>query len=316
MANAYERWSDRTGSKAANNADVGVRVFDITDATSEADCYTATLVLSDLGGANVPVLNEVDPRNSRRKANSLVTSRPGLNLYRLTVGYAIPVNGGSFPDTEDNPLTQPTRWSFQRSKTVEQVDRDKDGNAIANSNKESFANGAQRTYTQRILEARRYESVYDAATAEVFEDSVNNATFNGPGVNFGAGTVKCNIISPVGEFTTSSPYLEILYQFEIRPDGWKTRILDEGTKGRTSDATYVFLYTETGDKITTPVRLNGGGNPIDSASYKLGNAAGTVAGASDPAAPAGATIEATPDGLAVFLRYGLYPERNLNALGL
>ena len=315
MANAYERWSDRTGSKAANNADVGVRVFDITDATSEADCYAATLVLSDLGGANVPVLNEVDPRNSKRKVNSLAVSQPGWNLYRLAVGYAIPPNG-SFSDTEDNPLTQPTRWSFQRSKTVEQVDRDKDGNAIITSNLVPFANGAQRTYTQRILEARRFESAYDAATAEVFEDSVNNATFNGPGVSFGSGTVKCNIISPVGEYTTSSPYLEILYQFEIRPDGWKTRQLDEGVMGRDAGGQFLPLYAKNGDKVTSPVLLNGGGNPIEVASYLLGNPTTTIPGASAPASPTGSTVEASPDGKATFLRYSLYPERNLNALGL
>jgi hypothetical protein len=319
MANAYERWSERTGTKSANNSDVGVRVFDITGAATEADCYTADLVLTDLSNptGKVPVLNEVDPRNSRRKVNSLAVSTVGLNLLRLTVGYAIPVNGDSFDGTDTNPLTEPVRWSWQRSKVIESIDRDKDGNPIVNSNRMPFANGAQRTYTQRILEARRNEATYPAALAEAFEDTVNTNTFSGPpGVSFGAGKVKCNIITVLGEYSSTSPYVEVLYQFEIRPDGWATRQLDEGAMGRDSDGNFLPLYSLNGDKVTAPVLLNGGGNPVDSTSYKLGSPTDTIAGASDPNPPPGATIETAPGGEAAFLRYKVYNEADLSVLAL
>lgn len=321
MANAYERWSERTGSKAANNADIGVRVFDITGATSEADCYTATLVLTDLSNptGKVPVFNEVDPRNERRRVNSRVVTSAGLNLMRLTVGYAIPPNGlheGDGEGEDANPLALPARWSWSRSKTVETVDRDRLGNPIVNSNGEPFENGAQRTFTNRILEARRFESVYPAALAEVYEDTVNSETFNGPqGVGFGAGTVKCNIVTVVGEYSDNSPYVEVLYQFEIKADGWKTRQLDMGTKGRDSNGGMLPLYHTNGDKVTAPVLLDGGGVPIDDYSFSLGDHTGNIVPVSgDP--PPGAEVEVAPGGIAAFLRYELYDPIDLNTLGL
>ena len=146
---------------------------------------------------------------------------------------------------------------------------------------------------------------------------MNSELFNGPdGITFGVGKVKCNIITPVGEYSNSTPYLEILYQFEIRPDGWQTRNLDEGTMGRDADGNFLPLYALNGDKITTPVLLDGGGNPIDVESYKLGSPTDTIPGASDPNPPSGAEIEASPGGTATFLRYSLYPELDLNGLGL
>lgn len=318
MATATERWSDEQGTREANNASTGVRSFDIINAATEADCYTATLTLTPHANTGyVPVLNETDPRNTARKVNALRVTRVGLGLWRLSVGYAIPVNGGDHPGTDDNPLLNPTKWSWQRSKTIEDVDRDYDGNPIVNSNLVPFANAAQRTFTQRTIEARRYEAVYPAALAEAFEDTVNSSSWSGPpGVTFGAGTVKCNIITVVGEYDEDSPYVEVLYQFEVRPDGWRTRQLDEGTMGRDADGKFLPLYALNGDKVTTPILLNGNGVPIDIDSYLLGNPTGNIAGASATDPPAGAEKETSPGSEAVYLRYQLYNEADLNTLGL
>lgn len=316
MANAYEMWSEQNGSKAANDGDLGVRAFQITGATSESDCYTADLILTNLSNltGKVPVLNEEDPRNTRRKVNSLRVESIGLNLMKLIVGYAIPTNGGSFSGTENNPLTQPVRWSWQRSKTVEPVDRDYDGNPIVNSNRDPFTNSPQRTFTQRILEARRYEATYPYGNADTYEDKVNSVAFSGPqGYTPATGTVKCNIITAVGEYTEDSPYVEVLYQFEIRPDGWRTRQLDEGTKGRDSTGAVLPLYHTNGDKITSPVLLNGLGNPRDDYSHSLGNPTGIIVPV-DGTAPTGAEVESTAD--ATFLRYKIYGTADLNNLGL
>lgn len=321
-AQATELWSTRRSSRGKDLQWTALREFDIIGADNESDCYTATILLSDMPNTgSVPVQNEAHPLYPRLLAENVSVSAVGLNLYRLTVAYSIPVNGSTHSE-DDDKLSQPVRWQWLRSNIDEQVDRDFFGNPLVNSAREPFSDPATRTFTRRILELRRYEPFYDVAKAEAFENTVNNAVFTIPGlIAIGARKARCNIIVPTQEYKIGDSVIDVSYQFEIRPDGWRTRQLDQGFNAHVGEGNDELqpLYFANGERITLPALFNGRGVPLNTA-LLAGSHINPVAQASYTEPPAGAELEeiaAVGQTLAsvVYLRYQVAGETNFSGLG-
>lgn len=314
---ASEMWSPRGSTRGSSRT--WKREFQVTGATNDLEVYAAALTRTDYPNPTglVPVENEIHPLQSLLKVKSLSVKWPGFNLAHLTVDYEIPPSGGDHDTDEDDPLDTATRWRWQRSQITEQIDRDIDRNPFVNSVNEPFEQGYPFTITQRIIEAITYESFYDVAEAENFENTVNSETWTVTGViSVGAGKVRCNLIAPMDEFTADAPYVRVLRQFEIRPDGWKTRHRDEGSMGRGADGKFHPLVTSRNETPSRPALLDGHGSPLDLASYFLGNASGTIANASATEPPAGAEVEIATGNIGYYLRWKVYAESDFNTLGL
>lgn len=312
MATATERWSDRKLTKGANNAWTAVRSFEVITATDEDDVFGATLTSTDLPNPTglVPAHNEAHPLQSRLKVANRDVMRIGFNLYRLTVNYSIPADGTEHAGTED-PLGQPPRYRWRRTTVTEEVDRDIYGNPIVNSARDPFNRPAQRDFTNRILEIRRYEPYYDLSKAELYERKVNLGTFTITGVvSVGEGLCRCNLVSPTDEYVADAEYVEIVYELEFDPEGFRSRHLDEGSRAHIGDGTKAELYDKTGARISSPVLLAGNGTTLDT-SLLAGTPPGiTQVAYTDP--PEGAEIETTAD--AAFLLYEQHEKISFGAL--
>lgn len=322
-AQATERWSPRRSSRGADLRWSALREFDVINADTEADCYTAAITLSDLPNTGViPVMNEQHPLYQRLLVDNVSVATAGLGLFRVTVSYSIPLNGSTHNE-DDDKLSQPVRWRWLRSNIDEQVDRDYLGNPIVNSAREPFSEPATRTFTRRILELRRYEPFYDVGKAEAFENTVNNATFTIPGlIVFGARAVRCNLIVPTEEYKVGDTVIDVSYQFEVRQDGWRSRHLDQGFNVHVGDSggdELQPLYFENGERITMPALLDGRGKAINE-TLLAGSHKNPVTQVAYEDPPTGAQVEliAQPGVMlptAIYLRYQLDPETNFAGLG-
>lgn len=310
MATANEKWTPRRFRKNTDGTLTAEREFQIIGASSDAEAFAADLVYTDLGTTTgkVPVKNEAHPSNPFMKAGDLELSFEGYNLYNLAVSYSIPTGGGSHDDDTDL-LNKPLRIQWDRRIQVEQFDRDADGNPIVGSARDPFTQAQDRDITNRIVRFRRYEPFYDLAKAEIYENTVNLQSWEITGLFVvPPGKAKLNTYQPTGEYTLEDENIEVEYEIELRPDGFRSRHRDEGPRAN-SAAGPVKCYTLANEELDR-VLLNGKGVPLE-ATIRLGT--NSLVRAELPS-PTGAIVETTAD--AVFLLYKRYPELNFNGLGL
>jgi hypothetical protein len=108
----------------------------------------------------------------------------------------------------------------------------------------------------------------------------------------------------------------VQYAFELRRDGFKTRIMDEDIQGYSRSTTSGAItaagpFTSLdGTQLASAIRLDGYGAPYDDGLYKVG---GNIAG-SLSATPPGAELEQGTG--ATFLKYQLYPTLPFTGLTL
>jgi len=297
-ATATERWSDRKLVKGIDNAWTATRAFDVINATTDNDVFTATLT----GAASglVPVINEEHDLQSRLRVSNLAVDPPGFNLRKLTVTYTIPADGSSHGGGEDNPLSQPMRFRWRRTSTQEEVDQDVYGNPILNSARMPFSQPALRQMTNRILECRRYEPYYDLAKSELYENKVNLGTFTITGVvSVGEGFCRCNLIAPTDEYTTAAEYVEILYELEFDLLGFQSRHIDEGSMVHVGSGELKEIYDSSGNRVSSPILLAGDGTALSS-QFRAGSTTG-ITQVGYTVLPDGATLETSAS--ASFLLY-------------
>ena len=311
MASASERWTPRRFTKGKDGSWSAIREFDIIAAANDAAAFSSPLDSSDLGTTTglVPVFNEDHPANSFLRVDNLELFLVGFGLYRLVVSYSTPTGGSSHEDNDD-PLSQPMRIRWRRQIQVEQFDQDADGNPIVNSARDAFTNPQSRDITQRVIEITRYEPFYDVAKAEIYENTANQGVWTIAGfITVPEGTAKLNTYQPTDDYTLTDEYVKVIYEIELRPDGFRSRHLDEGPRANATNAERVKCYTVAGEELDR-VLLDGQGVPLDTG-IRLGK--GDLQ-REQLANPTGAIVESTAN--AVFLRYKRYKLLNFTGLGL
>ena len=160
-----------------------------------------------------------------------------------------------------DPLTIPPQWSWSFSMSNERIDRDIDDNAITNSAGQSFDPPISQEVPQLVARVVWNLPVYNALFAAEYVGAVNSDVW---GV-FSAGMVLCTQLSGDQVHTPFLSYWKVSYEFQIRYDGWKRRILDEGFAVKTGvdgegKPTYSMNKDENGDILSEPVPLDGAGD--------------------------------------------------------
>jgi hypothetical protein len=216
---------------------------------------------------------------------------------------------GSSGNLNSNPTYHP-----QIALSTEDVDTDIEGNAIQSSARHPFSRPQKKRFPSVRYVYRRWESSFDGPRAIAFTGTVNSDQFDMPGFGFvQPGQAFCESISVAQAFDRTAQAILVQYAFELRADGFKTRILDSDTQGYSySGATAKAgpFTSLSGEQITAPIRLDGYGAPYDDNYYKVEGL--TAAGLS--ASPPGAELEQAP--LATFLRYSLYKSLPFTGLTL
>lgn len=273
------------------------RFFSSNDATSAADAVNAT---------GVPNIDDDHPDEPRTKCSSKAARQISPTYFEITVRYRIPADGTSHGGPNDDPLNNAPiiRWDIG-SETV-QIDRDRDNNPILNSAGDPFDTGIFREETTIFFTYTRWERFFDLARALQFSNTVNSDAIVIRGVGgLSPGQIKCRTITPAEANTAGATSLAIAYSFELRADGFQSRLRDQGFYTHTSvsgDTVRTEIKSKTVEPVTAAVMLDGSGKTIEDKwtppkSSQL----------SPPTAVAGATASSL-DGLAFYLTYNKYRE--------
>jgi hypothetical protein len=134
----------------------------------------------------------------------------------------------------------------------------------------------------------------------------------------------CTAIHPAAQFTASSPYVPILYEFDVVFNDalgtypFQHRYLDQGENGWAtinSVKTKLRFVGSTGEPVPRPIRLGGGGIPITSINpgIKVGEQKATAVA---PPSAVDFYHSLNTSAVAFFIWYKRCKEVNLVALGL
>lgn len=209
---------------------------------------------------NATVLEEDAGSFCQKISSSLQGQADDGCTFDVSVSYG-PAGGDSqvFPA---NPVDHPIKisWGFARYEKV--VEEDTDGKAIVNSAGDYFDPPITTDDTRPVLKIVRNEATYDPILADNWKDRVNEDAW----WIFKPGTVKA------GEFTAELAYnpecgfyFVVSYEFEINPDGWKRKVLDQGLRTLDPDTDKVAaILDDKGQPVSSPVLLDGNGGKLAS----------------------------------------------------
>jgi hypothetical protein len=224
----------------------------------------------------IPRLNDPHPKDSFRRAEQPKTSRKNNNplLWQVVVDYAQASKSDSSSRSTDNPLDAPAviEWDFVSS--MEEIDRDIDGNPIVNSARQRFDPMPQEEFLYPVLRITRNEATDNAAQRVLYRGAVNSDPFYG----VGPGQARLNGIPARRIVSGLLIYWQKTYtiQFRDAPPGekdaskaWHTRILDQGRFTRVMENVliakgidYKAVLDGEGRSVSDPVLLDGAGQAL------------------------------------------------------
>lgn len=303
-AEATEKWSGRSLDKTIDNW-TATRVFQVKGAST----ITAALASSVNTGGVLPVLNSAHPDNSRLKCKSISPTSQGPTFWEIRYTYEIPEDGdehvgkGAAYEENADPLLQPPVISWSDVSATEEIESDRDGNAILVSSRRPPAQQVNKRVTWKELSITRPEPFFDIVKSNTYTDTVNSVAFplkGGGTVN--AGEMYCVSILPATDYSPDALFILMRYRFWIRSGGFQARFLDQDIMQYLSGASGQTPVTdEFGTEVSQPQLLDGTGAVLGSGDTGIG-------------APTGGTAETTD--YAVFMNYNIYPATNFANLRL
>lgn len=172
--------------------------------------------------------------------------------------------GGEAQVFPENPLDHPLVLSWGSARFEETAEADRDGNAILNSAGDYFDPPPTRDDSRIILKIVRNESTFSPTLAQTWKNTVNDADWTVANETFPANTVK--VIDITGELSYNAKcgyYWPVTYEFEINPDTWTRKILDQGMRARNpGTGKLVAVLDEKGQSVSSPVLLDGAGSQL------------------------------------------------------
>lgn len=284
-----EDWRGLEAESGTDGASVP-RTFTVQfDTDDDPEKRPILAITADDGTTKIPKLYETHSQKPWLFVNNHRVDPLGPFDFRVTAYYTNRYARGSEDkfDPTQHPLDQPweVEWGFVTAN--EPIDRDINGEPITNSAGQSFDPPITRDVDDLVLKITRNKAAYDPIVASDYKGSVNSDTFWG----FTPGLVKCTRFNARSARQADLWYWIVTYEFQMRKDGWKRRILDEGYAEKTgtdSDGKPTHKENKDDDNVnlSEPILLDGSGEKKKD---------------TDPA---------------VFLEFELYPSLPFSVLGL
>ena len=200
--------------------------------------------------AGIPQIFDVHPVDNELFCNhKTVINGTGPLHWKVTASYDTAKNSGP-------PLLRPPEinWSFAVSNN--EIDRDIFSNPITNSSGEAFDPPITKDFHDLTLSIVKNQEDYDPVEALAFIGTLNNSSF----FVFDAGQVKITRFDGAEITGEGQTYFRVSYEFQIRLDGWKRKILDQGMR----DIDGEQFKDSTGTTLSEPSKLNGLGAKLAS----------------------------------------------------
>ena len=167
----------------------------------------------------------------------------------------------------EEPLdkTPKISWSFATSN--EPIDTDTYGDPIVNSAGESFDPPITMDVDDLVLRIEKNQSNYDELQAAEYKNAVNSDYFWG----YAPGTCILKIYDGSQQRIAGLTYWVVNYEIQIRWDGWKRRIVNEGFRYKTGTQTdsiddYKIAKDTDNNPLSSPILLNTDGTRLPTGS--------------------------------------------------
>lgn len=225
---------------------------------------------ADDGTTAIPNIYDSHPYDSRVYCESKDVDVVGPCLFKVIVNYRSPLNKDTGKPI--TPLLEEPRWTWTFATSNEPFDRDEDGNPITNSSDEAWDPPVTKDYYDLVLHIERSEAAFNPILAYQYKGAINSDVFLG----FPIGKVLCAVWDADKAQAGDLIYYKVTYEFHIRFDGWKLKLIDKGFRekdGENEDGTpaYLPIVNADGTISSQPALLNGSGKKLTQAKISAGN---------------------------------------------
>lgn len=271
VSKVVEDWSERTVSGDATKL-TAKRVYNVEfDNTDAPESRPLLAYCASDGQISVPDIYAVHSYNVWLYVKNKHVDTIGPCHYKVTVNYEATLDKDSGEPT--TPLMEPATWSFHFVSSNEPIDRDEAGNPITNSSDESYDPPVTKDIHDLVLRIQRSEATFDPLRAYQYKGATNSDEFLG----VPAGKVLCSVIDAGKAQAAALVYYKVTYEFQMRFDGWKLKLIDQGFREKTgtlSDGSpaYEAITNKDGSNVSQPAFLDGSGRKLTQAQI----AAGTI----------------------------------------
>jgi len=256
-----ESWEEVSVEQVAGlvgNTGSTTRTFTV-DFTGSDSPNTEKMLAVDASkdGVTIPPLWEAHPYNAWWYVVRKTARRVKPHYYEVLVNY----------EYIENPLDQPPDISFDFIVNQEPVDFYYDDNGeeqpLTNSSGETFDPPINKEYYDLVIRIVRNQDYYNALVAAQYIGNINSDAIWG----LAPGTVKCNVFSGQPKRAAQLYYYQVSYEFQVRFDVWRRRILDQGFRevtGVDEDGvtTYATILDDNLKPLSQPVLLDGDGEQL------------------------------------------------------
>lgn len=239
--------------------------------------------------------------------------------------------GGVTNQASDDLFAKPPMVSWGLSQRTETTDQDVYGNIICNSAGDVFSNLPNRTLFSLTLRITRWERKFDVFKTRYFVNKLNLREVIAGDVKFPAMSMLCTFIAPVEEFAAGANAVRIGYDFEIRPTVGSSVskdvserpfaywTIDTGVRsfgtGKT-DPLDLYYSTNKTKQVSSDVRLNGQGKPVNASDYVVQTSETTMATPTVNPKPVKRKIPPVKFNDAYLLGFDVYETADFLQLGL
>jgi hypothetical protein len=207
-------------------------------------------------------INSVHPINPFMYVVSIGIQQRSPVYWEATANYSL------FQTVDmTKPLSAAPEISWEDADSTEPTDIDGFGNALLNSAGDPFPPQADQ-FGGDILCITRNEPMYLPQKNLTYRKKVNSDTWSPLGMfSLDPGQARCRSIRPTAKYVIGQPFVVVAYRFELRADGFATKILDEGSQGWYDDSGTPTSgpFYQAGNPVVRAinVRLDGTGKPVD-----------------------------------------------------
>lgn len=170
---------------------------------------------------------------------------------------------GPWEAREESPLDEPPEVSIDWAPRERIAERDYNGVAVVNSANDPFDPAIVRDDTRVVIRVSTNEAIYPLQLASAYRDTVNDAAVTIDGVTFAAKTIKAAAPKARRQYHPSVGfYWRIDYEFEIAPETWVHKQIDNGFRYLASATVRKQALTDDGQPVSAPVLLDGSGGRL------------------------------------------------------
>ena len=165
------------------------------------------------------------------------------------------------PTVVENPLLRPAKFAWSTARYPVVVERDKDGNLIANSAGKPFDPPITRDDIRPVLTVRKNLplAMIDANFIQAYVDSINQSAWFG----FLAGTLLLKDFSAEDAHENGVWFWACTFVFEHKSDKWNPiKVLDQGFEEAWPGEGWTTILDLSGRPVTRPALLNGTGQEL------------------------------------------------------